>query len=760
MITRSATFTRRLAVLPSPEGSKQAGGETIPVLHAPVMVRGNNITVDFGGSTLQGSPQTVEPDQRKGLGIEVSGNDVTIENLHVRGYKVGLLARGCKRLRLLNCDFSYNWKQHLHSTLEKEDESDWQSYHHNENDEWLRYGAGIYLRGCDHFEVKGCKVQGGQCGLMLTQCDNGLVWNNDFSFNSGLGIGMYRSSSNRIMHNKVDWDVRGFSYGVYNRGQDSAGILIFEQSSHNVFAFNSVTHGGDGFFLWAGQTTMDTGQGGCNDNLVCGNDFSHAPTNGIEATFSRNSFLGNKVLDCWHGMWGGYSWDSAVTKNVFGFNDEAIAWEHGQNDSIVQNTFYRDNVGVHIWANPGEDPNWVYAKKRDTRSHDWSLADNHFDNEFTRALDIQQSDTVLLYGNQIDHSGESLRVGEKVSGLVNDSSIVSPGKPLPTASSLNPGPVVSPAEYVARFDEVPWDPYAMFATGTVSTVEARLSPDKSTVLFGSDILELAERPLPGGQNAFLPKGTLRGWRYILIDQWGPYDFKRPLLWPRGDLPNGKKRFEILGPKGKWRLAHTVNVGKVSAKSGQVPGYIDVDLPKGKAGKTEIAMEYVGKATTDYRGIVTPAGKAVKFAYSRFFAPIDWKVRFYRWSKSANPADPHAAPDENALQQAEAHSPVQSLSTDRLDFAGSAFTRELPNDHYATVAEGSFTVSPGDYKLELTTDDGARVWVDGKKVIDAWHYQGPTEYTANLRLGGRHPIRVEHFQIDGYAALKLDLKPRE
>ena len=31
------------------------------------------------------------------------------------------------------------------------------------------------------------------------------------------------------------------------------------------------------FFLWAGQTTMDTGEGGCNDNtLIDGNDFSYA----------------------------------------------------------------------------------------------------------------------------------------------------------------------------------------------------------------------------------------------------------------------------------------------------------------------------------------------------------------------------------------------------------------------------------------------------------------------------------------------------
>ena len=44
--------------------------------------------------------------------------------------------------------------------------------------------------------------------------------------------------------------------------------------------------------------------------------------------------------------------------------------------------------------------------------------------------------------------------------------------------------------------------------------------------------------------------------------------------------------------------------------------------------------------------------------------------------------------------------------------------------------------------------------------DAWHYQGPTLYSRTVHLGvGRHQIHVEHFQIDGYAALKVDLKPK-
>ena len=85
---------------------------------------------------------------------------------------------------------------------------------------------------------------------------------------------------------------------------------MYEQSSGNTVAYNSVTHGGDGLFLWAGQSTMDTGQGGANDNLFYGNDFSHAVANGIEATFSRNRFVSNRIDDCWHGVWGGYSYDT------------------------------------------------------------------------------------------------------------------------------------------------------------------------------------------------------------------------------------------------------------------------------------------------------------------------------------------------------------------------------------------------------------------------------------------------------------------
>ena len=45
-------------------------------------------------------------------------------------------------LHLTRNDLSYNWKQRLYSGIEKESLVDWMSYHQNEKDEWLRFGAG------------------------------------------------------------------------------------------------------------------------------------------------------------------------------------------------------------------------------------------------------------------------------------------------------------------------------------------------------------------------------------------------------------------------------------------------------------------------------------------------------------------------------------------------------------------------------------------------------------------------------------------
>jgi hypothetical protein len=722
---------------------------------ARLVLRGDNKVWDLRNQPLQGTPVETPPDQRRGVGIEVIGRNVTIKNARVRGFKIGLIAQNAPGIKIIDSDFSYNWKQRLQSTRERENGADWMSYHRNEQNQWLRYGAGIYLRKCDNFEVRNVRIVGGQNGLMIMECNKGLAWNNNFSFLSSVGLGMYLSSDNRFFHNNIDWCVRGYSHGKWNRGQDSTGILIYEQSHRNIFAYNSVTHGGDGFFLWAGQTTMDTGQGGCNDNVLYGNDWSHAPTNGIEATFSRNRFEKNLILECWHGIWGGYSFDSVVKGNTFGYNAEAIAWEHGQDNLAEQNVFLRDRKAFVIWSNPTQDPNWGYPKNRDTRSRDWVIRGNTFENITDGVLTVRRTESVLFENNEVDQAGPMSIAADARVTFRGNRFLVTEQIPLPEGVTRQGGP------------RVPELPPTMMPSGNVIT-EPWLSREDYLKQFeigwsaysrdGKYPPGLA--PLKGGKNPFLKPGTLRGRRYMLIDEWGPYDFKSPRLWLRSEGGNDPNRltFEVLGPRGKWRVVRTEG-GRVNGPQEGSTGAMVEFLRTPGATVLDIQLEYTGEATTDYRGIVTPAGRAVPFGYRDANIPIEWDVKFFRWSDRAEPENPRSIPLESHFQAVIKGEPVRTEKTRRLDYGTGV--RGVGSRNYLTVAEGVLTVAPGEYVIEITADDGMRAWLDGKPLIeDAWKYQAPTLYSREVRLSGRHTLRIEHFQIDGAAALTFNIRPKD
>ncbi|HEX5474392.1 MAG TPA: NosD domain-containing protein [Vicinamibacterales bacterium] len=668
-------------------------------LDAPaITIRGSHLTLDFSGVTLAGAyPDRADPDRLTGLGVLVDGgDDVTIRNLHVRGFKVGLLARGTSRLHVTGGDFSYGWKARLYSVITHESLLDWLSYHDNEHDEWLAGGAGVYLAGTDAAQIDHTRIVQGQNGLMLARSNGAKIWDNTFSFLSGVGIGLYRSSRNTIMHNRVDWCVRGYSDGFYNRGQDSAGILVYEQSSHNAIAFNSVTHGGDGLFLWAGQSTLDSGEGGANDNVVYANDFSYAPANGIEATFSRNTFDGNRVDECWHGMWGGYSFDSSIANNRFARNVEAIAIEHGQDNRITGNRFDHDETAIHLWAN-AQDPGWAYPKHHDTRSRDYEISGNQFVGNKT-AVDIHGTRSVRMAGNE-------------------------------------------------------YRDVATMATLTGDTRDFGLGADVSVPLRPRRAADATlPQPLPGAIDPMLPDDSpLRNRRSIIVDEWGPYDWKSPKLWPAGRPDAQPLRLQVLGPPGRWTLA-SARGAAVEPSSGTVPGAITV-APSGttKIVDYDVRLIYRGAAVTSPRGRTVAAGAPYPFGYSRFVVPIDWRVRFFGFSAAAAP-DKDAAAFAKVLDAA----PLRTESRDRLDvLSGGEIAPGLPKDDVAMVASGAVTLPPGSYRLRTISDDGVRVWVDGALAIDHW---SPHESALDVvpLTGGAHRLRVEYFELSGFAELRLEI----
>src|SRR5258708_31441720 len=80
----------------------------------PITIRGDNITVDYRGATLEGSDHAGPPDEARDTAIVIEGGaTIIIANAHIHGYKVGILARGTHGLALVGNDVSHNWKPQL-----------------------------------------------------------------------------------------------------------------------------------------------------------------------------------------------------------------------------------------------------------------------------------------------------------------------------------------------------------------------------------------------------------------------------------------------------------------------------------------------------------------------------------------------------------------------------------------------------------------------------------------------------------------------
>jgi outer membrane protein OmpA-like peptidoglycan-associated protein len=63
---------------------------------------------------------------------------------------------------------------------------------------------------------------------------------------------------------------------------------------------------------------------------------------------------------------------------------------------------------------------------------------------------------------------------------------------------------------------------------------------------------------------------------------------------------------------------------------------------------------------------------------------------------------------------------------------------------------------GRYILHITVDDGARLWLDGRQVLDEWRGQGATTYRVelNLRAGHAYAVRLDYSQYGAISYLWL------
>ncbi len=717
-----------------------AAGRIIPDANGDgvLQIRADNITVEFArGSVLMGAEQGTPGDALTGIGIRINGHKgVVLKDARVSGYKVGVHATAAPGLSVEKADLSGNFRQRLRSTPSGEDGADWLYPHHNEQNEWAtKYGAALYVEDSDGVTIRDVRVREGQNGIILDRVNSSRIFDNDCSFLSGWGLALWRSSGNTITRNAFDFCVRGHVEGVYNRGQDSAGILCFEQNSNNVIAENSATHGGDGFFGFAGVEALN-GEGaprgfdhtrkGNNDNLLIDNDFSYAPAHGIEMTFSfGNKFIRNRLVEnaiC--GVWGGYSQETLIAGNTFegnggmgyGLERGGVNIEHGVANVIVGNTFINNKCGVHLWWRDNGDfatKAWGKANYRGVLNN--TVAGNTFavnhGHPFKNLRPEDKLITLHLRGN-----------GEHVVGT----SFVNNTMKLDGAQAVET--VADEGILIARTGETP--AYAIPAYEVLGVRKP-----------------VGARP------------QLRGRDKIIMTEWGPWDHESPLIRLVRTAP-GTHTYEV------YNLDPTaVSVSGIGLNSGWSPA---TEPPKGAPRTLSVSAALPGIAP--YR--IDIKDRRLTRTLTGTIVNASWDAVFFKWAGPEGEREPPADLESwRALAQSAGAvkarlgalnllygygGPSQVVDDAAVKAAG------FGGDYFGMIATTSLPLKAGTWRIRTRSDDGIRVIVDGATVLEDWTHHGPTPRDAELKIDADRTvtITVEHFEIFGYSTLEFSIEPVE
>jgi parallel beta-helix repeat protein len=677
-----------------------------------IQIGTSNIEIEFGeGSILRGSPAATIPDQYLGCGIRLHNHTgVRIRGAQVSGFSCGLWATKADGLLLENIDASDNRRAHLKSTPVAEDESDWLYGHNNDEHEWLRnYGAAIYIEQSSGVTVRNSRVWQGQNGLCLDRVTGARVYDNDFSFNSGWGIALWRCTSNIITRNAVDFCIRGYSHGIYNRGQDSAGIFVFEQNNDNIFAENSVTHGGDGFFGFAGREAIgEIGNNpvewykrrGNSDNLVVGNDFSYAAAHGIENTFSfGNKYLTNRIVgNAICGIWAGYSRETLIAGNALEENGEmgyglergGIDIDHGGDNHILYNSFVKNKCGVHLWGGVNAE----FGNKN------WARANGY------------ASTGSVLVGNTF--TGDDLAFHFRGPGQVTlgANRLVAVGKEI----------IDEPTYAVTRNPELALQP-----------------------------LQLPEFRVLGKNHPVGARPELRGRQNIVMTEWGPWDHRAPLA----------RLFKSAGGSATYEV---LKVASADLNAEIVGDSVTYSLKPGQTGDTYITVSSSERGVWPYALNIRAAGRRLA-SFNGTLISAKWQATFFRWPTNADPRSDLPTYQKLAISPGAVSAEVDELSfhygmrgPSDLGISPLITEAKFGQNHFGMIARTRLPLTKGRWQFNTLSDDGVRVSVNGKPVIENWTWHGPTRDTGQLTidLDKTVEITVEHFQIDGYAVLDFAL----
>ena len=120
-------------------------------------------------------------------------------------------------------------------------------------------------------------------------------------------------------------------------------------------------------------------------------------------------------------------------------------------------------------------------------------------------------------------------------------------------------------------------------------------------------------------NPFKGNAGFTGRKNILMTEWGPYNFKYPMIWNTNPIDSsGIMQFDVLGPKGRWKFVSVKGVELDSMAVDTFPNKFSARKIDTQRTDIEIIAEYSGPSFTDQFGNKIPANTPFRFAFKKFF----------------------------------------------------------------------------------------------------------------------------------------------
>ncbi|MCB2202472.1 right-handed parallel beta-helix repeat-containing protein [bacterium] len=309
-------------------------------LEPGVYVLPDGLTLAADGITLDGAGAQLIGQGYQGNGLTIKGHkDITIKNLHLRGYQHGINAADCQDLSIKHCRITDTATVSTHG----EPLDYWRSLDR-------AYGSGILLAGVNGAEIVSNDLRHQMIGLSAYFCRNLTVSENDASHNNGFGFYLYETAQSRIERNLANHCNFYEATAPDKESRSGAcGFLLVHGSKQNALEHNTADLCANGFKL-DGICPIH-GVVPCQENHL-----RHNSARGcVQFAFSDignadNKFESNLAENANTGFWLDHVSDELIQQNTITGNRRAgVAGRNSVHCDLLNNTVQDNRYGVLVW---------------------------------------------------------------------------------------------------------------------------------------------------------------------------------------------------------------------------------------------------------------------------------------------------------------------------------------------------------------------------------------------------------------------------